>query len=65
MSEDMEVSRQEEEKQPFIPSPTWKRVGAWILFGIVILGIITWLLNMAFPQWIDGLKTWAKDLIGL
>ncbi|MBQ3356928.1 MAG: hypothetical protein IJG45_07455 [Oscillospiraceae bacterium] len=52
----------EEEKTPFVPSPKWKRVLAWTLFVIVVLGIVTWLLNMAFPTWIDAVKAWLAGL---
>lgn len=51
-----------EEKEPFVPSSTSKRVFAWILFGIVILGIVSWLLNMAFPEWIETVRAWALGL---
>jgi hypothetical protein len=40
-----------EEATPFEPSPKWKRVTAWILFGIVMLGTINWLVSIAYPQW--------------
>ncbi len=40
-----------EEKEPFTPSPKWKRVVAWILFGIVMLGVINWLVSIAYPEW--------------
>lgn len=40
-----------EEKPPFEPSPRWKRIGAWVLFAIVILGVINWLVSIAFPNW--------------
>lgn len=40
-----------EETPPFEPSPRWKRIGAWILVAIVILGIINWLISIAYPQW--------------
>ena len=53
---------QEEEKAPFTPSPKWKRVLAWVLFAIVVLGIVTWLLNMAFPEWIGAAKAWFAGL---
>ncbi len=53
---------EEEAKAPFTPSPKWKRVLAWVLVVIVALGIITWLLNMAFPWWIDAVKAWFAGL---
>ena len=40
-----------EESTYFEPSPKWKRIAAWILFGIVILGTINWLVSIAFPEW--------------
>lgn len=43
----------EKAKEEFIPSPKWKRVFAWVLFGIVVLGICCWLLNIAVPEWAD------------
>ena len=52
----------EEEKAPFVPSPVWKRVLAWVLCVIVVLGVITWLLNIAFPTWIDTVKAWFAGL---
>ena len=51
-----------EEKEPFVPSPRWKRVFAWILFAIVLLGIINWLAGIAFPTWTDTLKQWLQSL---
>ena len=39
------------EKPEFIPSPKWKRIVAWILFAIVVLGTINWLISIAFPTW--------------
>lgn len=47
---------------PFVPSPKWKRVLAWVLCVIVVLGVITWLLNIAFPTWIDAVKAWFAGL---
>ena len=41
------------EKAPFVPSPKWKRVMAWILFAIVAAGVVLWLLNIAIPGWTD------------
>ena len=52
-----------EEKEPFVPSPTSKRVFAWILFVIVLLGIVSWLLSIAFPDWIESVRAWAKGLL--
>lgn len=50
---------QEEEKEPFVPSSKSKRVFAWILFVIVLLGIVTWLLNIAYPMWIEQVRAWV------
>ncbi len=55
MEQDNKPLRQEEspveESSYFEPSPKWKRVLAWILFGIVILGTVNWLISIAFPHW--------------
>ena len=51
-----------EEKEPFVPSSTSKRVFAWILFVIVLLGIVSWLLSIAFPGWIETVRAWALGL---
>lgn len=40
-----------EEKEPFEPAPRWKRIAAWILAGIVTVGVINWLITIAYPQW--------------
>lgn len=55
-SENEEVEKMENE--PFVPSPKWKRVFAWILFGIVAIGIIFWLLHIAYPdmRWVTTIK---------
>ena len=53
---------EEEAKAPFTPSPRWTRVFAWVLAVIITLGVITWLLNMAFPEWIDAVKLWFAGL---
>ncbi|MBR4308327.1 MAG: hypothetical protein IKT58_01895 [Oscillospiraceae bacterium] len=42
---------QAEEVSEFEPSPKWKRVMAWILFGIMVVAIINWLVSIAYPQW--------------
>lgn len=50
-SENKLTEELQEEKEPFEPAPKWKRVGAWILFGIVVLGIANWLVSIAYPEW--------------
>lgn len=35
-----EFERQTEEQTPYVPRPKWQIVMAWVLFGIVVLGII-------------------------
>ena len=40
-----------EGKDPYEPAPRWKRIGAWILAGIITVGIINWLITIAYPQW--------------
>ena len=52
-----------EEKEPIVPSSASKRVFAWILFAIVFLGIVSWLLSIAFPDWIESVRAWAKGLL--
>ena len=52
-----------EEKEPFVPSATSKRVFAWILFAIVFLGLVSWLLSIAFPHWIDDVRAGALGLL--
>ncbi len=42
--------------EEYVPSPRWKRVMAWVLFGIMCVAIVLWLLNIAFPTWIDAIK---------
>lgn len=57
MNEELErVEKETPERTEFVPSPTWKRVTAWVLFAVVVLGIITWLLNIAWPGWIEAVK---------
>lgn len=34
-----EYSRQTQ-KEPYVPRPKWQIVMAWVLFGIVVLGVI-------------------------
>ena len=53
MSEDIKNT-----EEVFEPSPKWKRVFAWILFIIVCIGIVFWLLGIAYPTWIDSVKEW-------
>ena len=45
-----------EEKPPFEPSPRWKRICAWILVAIVGVGMINWLISIAYPQWPEMIK---------
>ncbi len=42
-----------EEKPPFEPAPLWKRICAWILAAVVFVGVINWLISIAYPQWPD------------
>ena len=44
----------------FVPSPKWKRVLAWVLFAIVVLGIASWLLNIAVPEWPEKLFGYTR-----
>lgn len=59
MNEENEVM-QEVENEPYVPSPKWKRVVAWILFGIMVVGIIFWLLGIAYPNWVETVKEWLR-----
>lgn len=51
----------EEEKPEYIPSPRWKRVLAWVLFAVVVVGIALWLLGIARPEWPDALRSWLNS----
>lgn len=65
MSEEIKENDLPEVSEPeeaFTPSSKGKRIFAWILFVIVVLGIITWLLNIACPGWIQAAKTWLSGL---
>lgn len=57
-TEKVPETKTEEPAEPYVPSPKWKRVFAWVLFGIVCLGIFLWLLGIARPDWIDTVKSW-------
>ena len=48
-------------EEVFEPSPKWKRVLAWVLFVIVCLGIVCWLLGIAYPNWIESAKEWLGN----
>lgn len=48
----------------FVPSPKWKRVLAWVLFAIVVLGIASWLLNIAVPEWPEKLFGYTRGCPG-
>ena len=45
----------EKQQEKFYPSPKWKRVLAWTLFGVMVVAIICWLVNIAEPEWADKL----------
>lgn len=45
------AEEQVHESTPFEPSPRWKRIGAWILVVIVTIGVINWLISIAYPDW--------------
>ena len=64
MNEEMLDLEQEnpEEKEPYVSSPRWKRVAAWVLFGVVCVGIVLWLLGIANPTWTDDAKLWMSEL---
>lgn len=49
------------EKEPFVPSPRWKRVAAWCMFAVVVLGIIFWLLGIAEPNWTEKLLDYLRN----
>lgn len=55
--EDLPTEAEMQEK-PFVPSAPWKRALAWALFAVVVLGLATWLLNIANPGWIETVKGW-------
>ena len=55
--EDLPTEEEKKEKE-FYPSPAWKRVLAWVLFGILLVGIILWLVGIAVPDWVDTVKAW-------
>lgn len=35
-----EEYERQNEREPYIPRPKWQLVLAWVLFGVVVLGII-------------------------
>lgn len=41
------------EKEPYVPSSRGRRVFAWILFGIMVVGTVLWLLGIADPNWTE------------
>lgn len=55
---DAPETKPEESAEPYVPSPKWKRVLAWVLFGVVCLGIFLWLLGIARPDWVETVKSW-------
>ncbi len=56
--EDLPTEEEKEGEKPFVPSSMGKRVLAWFLFAVMVLGICTWLLNIAYPEWIDVVRAW-------
>ncbi len=58
-----QLSEPTEEKAPFVPSPKWKRVFAWVLFAIVILAVINWLLGIAIKDWPGAAVDWIKGFL--
>ncbi len=40
----------EQEREPYTPRPRWQIAMAWVLFGIVVLGI----LNLCYWQFTAG-----------
>lgn len=59
--EDLKTDRQTPD---FVPSPPWKRALAWVLFGVVAVGIGFWLLGIARPEWTSEAANWLKELLG-
>lgn len=61
--EELQTQQPEEtaEKEPFVPSPRWKRVMAWCLFAVVALGIVFWLLGIAEPHWTEKLLDYFRN----
>ena len=55
--EDLPTEAEKQEK-PFVPSAPGKRILAWVLFAVMVLGICCWLLNIAFPGWIEAVRNW-------
>ena len=53
----------EKEETPFVPSPTWKRIFAWVLFAVVFISLIFWLLNIAYPNWTASALDWMKGFM--
>lgn len=51
-----------QEEEVFVPSPRRKRIAAWFLFAIVALSLCTWLVSIAFPDWIDAVVGWVRRL---
>lgn len=49
------------EAAEFVPSSKRKRVIAWILFAIVIVGVALWLLNIAMPDWIEKVHEYFRN----
>ena len=50
-----------EEKPPFEPSSKGRRIFAWVLIGIVAIGIVFWLLGIADPNWTEKLLDYFRS----
>ncbi len=59
---EQEISEEELLEAPAAPAEKWRRVLAWVLFGVMLCGIACWLLNIAFPGWIEALRGWFSAL---
>ena len=47
--------------EEFTPSPRWKRVFAWVLFAIVVIGIICCLFYIAVPEWPELVRDYFRN----
>lgn len=59
---EQELSEEELLAAPSAPAEKWRRVLAWVLIGVMLCAIACWLLNIAFPNWIEALRGWLSAL---